>query len=655
MMKKSSFQELQNKIEQLHQEQAVLQEALRKCRSEVVKTLEERDRSQGLIELAADAIFTGDPKGNFTGVNQSALALTGYSRDELLTMHMGQLFSKEEQLRVPLRYDLLKQGKVVQTERTLTRKDGSVVPIEMNSKMMPDGTLHAFIRDVTRRKVMEQDLLESEAHQRALSEATFEAVVLTRKGVCIGQNDNTEKMFGYSPEELEGKYSTILIAPEERENVRENMDSGYEQAYETMGLTKDGRRFPVEICGREINYRGEQVRVAAIRDISAQKRAEQDSQVIQKLESIGTLAGGIAHDFNNILTGLFGNLSLAKIKLENTHPAFRHIEQAENSLNRATHLTGKLLTFAKGGDPIIEQVSLVDLVRETVSFDLSGSNIRLVLSADDDLWQAEVDKGQIQQVFSNLAINAKQAMVDGGHLSIRFSNYQHGADNLLFGRTAGKYIRAEVRDEGIGISEKHLGRVFDPYFSTKQTGRGLGLASVFSIIARHKGKISVSSELGKGTTFTMYLPASSHPVEPIAQGQAEPVGPLGFQPRVLVMDDDEDILHVVEEMLVAMDCQVVTAVNGFRAVELYRKAVDDGRCFDLVILDLTVPGGGGGKETVQHLLEIDPKARVVVSSGYTEDPVMAHYADYGFRAVVSKPYIFNHLQQVVFRVLHDSP
>jgi len=653
-MKKSSLQELLVKIERLQHEQAVLQEALRECQSKVDAVMEERDRSQALIELAADAIFTGDAKGNFIGVNQKAIALTGYSREELLTMHMGQLYSKEEQLRVPLRYDLLKQGMVVQTERILTRKDGSVVPIEMNSKMMPDGTLHAFIRNVTKRKVMERALLESEEHQRALSEATFETVVLTNKGVCIGYNENTLKMFGYSPEELEGAYSTILIAPEERKNVREKMVSGYEKAYETIGLAKDGRQFPVEVRGREINYRGERVRVAAIRDISAHKRAEQDIQVIQKLESIGTLAGGIAHDFNNILTGLFGNLSLAKMNLADIHPAFRFIEQAEKSLNRATHLTGKLLTFAKGGEPIVEKVGLVELVREIVSFDLSGSNVRLELSADDDLWQAEVDRGQIQQVFSNLAINAKQAMIDGGHLRIRFSNYEHGEDDPLFGLAVGKYIRAEVRDEGIGIHEKHLARVFDPYFSTKQTGRGLGLASVFSIIARHKGKISVSSHLGKGTTFTLYLPAAFHPAEPVVSGQTEPAASLDFQARVLVMDDDQDILSIVEEMLVAMHCQVVTVVNGFRAVELYRKSYEAGQRFDLVILDLTVPGGGGGKETVEQLLEIDPGARVVVSSGYTEDPVMAHYEDYGFRAVVSKPYIFDHLQQVVIKVLCDS-
>ena len=619
---------------------------------ELERSESECRRLKELIELAVDAIFTGDPQGNFTALNQSGITLTGYSREELLTMHMGQLFSEEEKVRAPLRYDLLRQGRVVLTERLLTRKDGTTVPIEMNSRMMPDGTLHAFIRDISQRRRMEQEVSDSRERQRALAEATFEAIIMTRDGICIGQNENVYRLFGYTEEELRGRMSIILIAPQEREHVRSRISSGYEDAYETVGRHKDGREFPIEIRGRMLNYQGDSVRMAVMRDISAQKQAEKDQEIIRKLESVGTLAGGIAHDFNNILTGLFGNISLAKLHLAANHPATPFIEQAENSLNRATHLTGKLLTFAKGGEPVLEAVGLEELIRETVTFDLSGSSVRLQLEAEEGLWWVEADRGQLQQVFSNLAINARQAMGNGGNLTISLSNCVVEDESGLADVAPGRYIRVIVKDDGAGISEKHLPRIFDPYFSTKETGRGLGLASVFSIVSRHRGKITVDSKLGCWTAFTILLPASSgtrhHLSEP---GMDSLLSPQPGGGKVLVMDDDRDILQTVSRMLESMHCTVVAVVDGSAAVREFSRALAGNEKFDLVILDLTVPGTGGGKETVQEILALDAGAKVVVSSGYTEDTVMANYRDYGFCAVVPKPYVYGQLQRVVFSLL----
>ena len=243
------------------------------------------------------------------------------------------------------------------------------------------------------------------------------------------------------------------------------------------------------------------------KDITDRKKYEALSFKNQKLEAIGTLAGGIAHDFNNILMGILGNISLAKLQLPKEHPILHYLEKSEQSMSRAKQLTGQLLTFATGGGPIKSTISIRELIEDVVNFDLSGSNVKLVFEHSEDLWTANVDKGQIQQVFSNLAINARQAMPEGGVLYITLENVNI-AENTLLGLNQGTYIKSKIRDVGIGIDKKHIERIFDPFFSTKETGRGLGLATVYSIIKKHDGYINLDSELGKGTTFTIYLPAS---------------------------------------------------------------------------------------------------------------------------------------------------
>lgn len=638
----------------LQQENQRLQMQVENLQAELASARAQRQHSETVVELASDAIFHGDTRGNFVGFNQRAIELTGYSREELLTMNMAQFFSEAERQRVPLRYDLLRQGKVVCNERHLTRKDQTTVLVEMCSKMLADGTYHAVIRDVSHFKEMEQAELDFFVHQRALSEATFEAIVLTSKGKCIGVNSNAVEMFGYSLEELYGRESTMLVAPEERDRVRRKIEAGYEKVYETVMLTRDGRRIPAEVRGREVIFRGRQLRVAAIHDISHRQQAEKDRQIIHKLESVGTLAGGIAHDFNNILTGLFGNISLVRMHLDADHPAFRYVEQAEKSLSRATTLTARLLTFAKGGEPVTEAVSLAELVEETVMFDLSGSNVKLVLDAQEGLWQAEADRGQIQQVFSNLAINANQAMADGGRLFITLRNYEHGENDSLSALPPGRYLHALVQDEGVGISPRHLSRVFDPYFSTKQAGRGLGLASVYSIVSKHRGLITVSSEPGSGTTFCLYLPASDRSAKGTFKSAPAAVTSAIHSAHVLVMDDDPEVCAIVRAMLERMQCRVDTVEDGQQAIDHYRRALAAGQRYDLVILDLTVPGGWGGKETIGPLLEVDPDARVVVSSGYTEDPIMSRFMVYGFQAVLPKPYVYRQFESTITAVLQDA-
>jgi CheY-like chemotaxis protein len=319
-------------------------------------------------------------------------------------------------------------------------------------------------------------------------------------------------------------------------------------------------------------------------------------------------------------------------------------------MDRATHLTNQLRTFAKGGSPVRQDILLETLLKEITSFDLSGSKVKPVFIISEDLWPANVDKGQIQQVFSNLTLNAKQAMPSGGMLRYTLENKEIGK-NEVQSLAPGRYVKITVQDEGTGIQPKDLDRIFDPYFSTKQTGSGLGLATVYSIIAKHQGHISVSSTPGEGATFCIYLSASDPQELEQAQDTDQQSAHLPSQAHILVMDDETMIRELMTAMLKGLGFSSSTAADGKEALQVYRQAMDAGTPFDAVIMDLTIPGGMGGKETIQELLNMDPKARAIVSSGYAEDPILSHFEEYGFKGMLTKPYAMQELQKVLHNVL----
>ncbi|MCK5232317.1 MAG: response regulator, partial [Desulfobulbaceae bacterium] len=385
-----------------------------------------------------------------------------------------------------------------------------------------------------------------------------------------------------------------------------------------------------------------------------QLKTEEELLKSKKLESIGVLAGGIAHDFNNILAGLFGNIELAKIKLSLNHKAYPHIETANHALERATRLTKQLLTFAQGGDPILEAVNLQEVVQTSIRFNLSGSNIKPHFNLPDDLWNVKADKGQISEVIANLIINARQAMPDGGSLYIGAENIKDLKESTAR-HLSGDFVKLNIRDEGVGISAKHIDRIFDPYFSTKQTGNGLGLATVHSIIAQHNGHISVASKPDIGTTFTIFLPAEKSSHKPASTTHPDLTEkPTSISGHILIMDDEEMIRNVSAGMLKLCGYTVDFAVDGKEAIEKYISADKGGHPFDIVIMDLTIPGSMGGQEAIKRLLAVAPKARVIVSSGYSTDPVMANYSDYGFKGRLAKPFQIEALKAEIFRVIELS-
>ncbi len=382
-----------------------------------------------------------------------------------------------------------------------------------------------------------------------------------------------------------------------------------------------------------------------------EKSARLEAELVRssRLESLGVLAGGIAHDFNNLLTVILGNVSLVRSGRNLDAEDDRFLRESERAGLRARDLTQQLLTFSKGGAPVRSAVLLPDIVREAAGFALHGSNVRCDFDFSPKLWPGHVDRGQISQVVHNIVINAMHAMPTGGVVRITLRNEQI-SENSQSTLAAGRYLQLSIRDNGTGISPQHLAHIFDPYFTTKQQGSGLGLATVYSIIKKHGGTIDVESELGRGTAFHIWLPAAERET---SSASAEPAPLPRLRGRALVMDDEAPVREMAASMLRRLGLDVTTTVDGHEVVRAYAEALSAGQRYSLVILDLTVPGAMGGKEAIAELLKLDPDVRAVVSSGYSNDPVMAHYREHGFRARVPKPYEFDQFARTIAGI--DSP
>jgi signal transduction histidine kinase/CHASE1-domain containing sensor protein/ActR/RegA family two-component response regulator len=390
---------------------------------------------------------------------------------------------------------------------------------------------------------------------------------------------------------------------------------------------------------------GRLVRLEIASNITERKTLEEERYRSHKLESVGILAGGIAHDFNNLLTAIMNNIYLAKRDIDRANSAYGRLEQAEKAISRANDLTHQFLTFSKGGTPVKHPTSIAEVIRESADFILRGSNVRCEYAVSDNLWPVKADVGQISQVFQNLIINADQSMSEGGTMEVHGENVIVHANSEL-PLKEGKYVKITIKDQGRGISQEHLQNIFDPYFTTKEMGRGLGLTITFSIIKNHGGYISAESELGRGTTFILYLPASEKKAAP--QEAHESTSHVG-EGKILIMDDEEMVRSSLGEMIAAIGYEVVLAQEGNEAVKLYEEAMKSAEPFDFVILDLTVPGGMGGKEAIKKLRELDPHIKAIVSSGYSNDPVMANFKEYGFSDIIIKPYNSRELNRILIK------
>ncbi|MCB0164877.1 MAG: PAS domain S-box protein [Anaerolineae bacterium] len=606
-----------------------------------------------LVETASDAIYLISEDGFIIDTNQSACAALGWTKKELIGKMVSDVdpnFSVETFKNF---WESIPFNQPQIFETTHQKKNGTLLPVEVSGKkyQLADKIFYYGIaRDISERKQVEWELRESEEKYRALVNGMRDTVwVIDFDGNFIDINSAAVEILGYSREELltmgPVDIDAALDAAAIKQLIKE-MPSDEIQIFETLHTTKDGRQIPVEIQSCLIKYQGEKVILSIGRDLIDRKQAEAERLKLKKLESVGMLAGGIAHDFNNLLTAVFGNIELAKMLLAPDHKALRFLESAGRSMESATHLTKQLLTFAKGGDPIKETLSIGEALTEVAQFSLRSSNVKLHTHIAPDLWPVEADKGQLSQVISNLIINAQQAMPDGGIIRLSAVNLE---------TSGGRYVQITVRDEGVGIPPQYLDRIFDPYFTTKQKGSGLGLAITYSIISKHNGAIRADSKLNQGTIFTIRLPAADITKKTVSanissETDQEPVAAT----HILVLDDEAVIHEVLGAMLEMMGHNVVYTVEGQQAVAYYQTAYQNGTAYDVVIVDLTIPGGMGGQAAAQEMIKINPQAKIIVSSGYTTDPVMANYETYGFKGVVAKPYRFADLQKVIQQVLKAS-
>jgi len=388
--------------------------------------------------------------------------------------------------------------------------------------------------------------------------------------------------------------------------------------------------------------------MCVVEDKTANKIIEEELFKAQKLESLGVLAGGIAHDFNNILTVIMGNVSLLSSKETLDSETTNSLKEVGNYTRRARDLTQQLLTFAKGGMPVKETASVSEMLKESVKFILRGSNVKCRFNIAKNLWSAGIDVGQINQVINNITINARQAMPNGGTVIIKAENTIIEGQQSAVPLNKGKYIKITMQDQGTGISKDNLRNIFDPYFTTKKKGHGLGLATSYSIIKNHGGHIEVESELEKGTKFHIYLPATG---ENIPISNKSRLKSVKSGKKILVMDDEEDVKSILGRMLKKLGYEVGFAKNATEALKLYKKAKIADDKFDLVLLDLTIPGEIGGKEALNLLFSIDPKVKAIASSGYSNDPIMSNYESYGFKGIIKKPFDLQELSNAINKAI----
>lgn len=502
--------------------------------------------------------------------------------------------------------------------------------------------------------------LESERTSRQfrslIDSAADPIVVCDDKGIPIYVNPAFVRVFGWQFAEVKNEKIDFVPPGVEKETSEIiGLITGKKEIsnLETKRKTKDGRIRDVSISAAA--HFDEQGRYAGsvfqLRDITERKLLEAELLKMHKLESTGLLAGGIAHDFNNILSAILMNTQMALINMENPAMAAGFLRGVEAATGRAEKLARQLLTFAKGGTPVKKLASLEKFVREVVEFVLHGSNVKCEFDIADNLWPAEIDEGQMNQVIQNLIINARQAMPLGGVIRISLANvtFNRKPERELLGSDQEKdnFVMISIRDDGVGIQPENLGKIFDPYFTTKEKNVGLGLSTTHSIVTRHNGRITVKSEAGLGSTFSIYLPASKGTPVNINQKSAQQREAAGSG-CVLVMDDEKMIRELMAAILQSMGYEVAQAQDGHEAIDLYIRARQAGKPHDLVIMDLTIPGGMGGKETIAELTAINPDIKAIVSSGYSNDPIMADYKKYGFCGVLKKPFKIDELKDVLF-------
>jgi two-component system, cell cycle sensor histidine kinase and response regulator CckA len=644
----------------------------------VVRDITERTKAEqeaaffrSLIEYTRDPFYVLSPDEGYRMVyaNRAACEHYGYDLERLQTMTIPDwdpAFNMESL--GPLAQEM-REGVPIRFETVHRVASGRLVPVELTSSLLVHNDREytcGYFYDITDRKAMDDALKESEARYRALflefqallNGIPFGLTLLSPDLKVLWANPASALAVALEPEDMIGKPCYEVrhgrTTPCEDCIVRETFASGESQE---MAIVSHATNRTFEL--RSVPVRDDEGRTVKViqigRDVTDQLAAEAERIDLErkllharKLESLGILAGGIAHDFNNILTGILGNLSMLETLIPENLQGLDRIGRCESAVSQARRLTTQLLTFAKGGDPVKKTIELGPVIENAVSFALTGSNIVAELAVAEDLCPVEADEAQVGQVIHNLLINAAQAMPQGGTVRVEAQNYFFGPGESP-PLSEGHYVGIVVRDRGQGIAPQHLEKIFDPYFTTKESGTGLGLTSAYSIVKKHDGDIRVSSRNGQGTAFEVLLPASREPVCSEDSDASQPVS--AGNGLVLIMDDEAYIREILVEMLTMLGYDTDACGSGEDLIQIYRDLSGRGHAPDAAIVDLTIRGGMGGLEAAKAILDFDSRARLIVASGYSTDPVMAHFQDYGFAAALAKPFQLEDINNALAKVI----
>ncbi|MBK5277070.1 MAG: PAS domain S-box protein [Desulfuromonadales bacterium] len=618
---------------------------------EKLKKSEQRFRS--FVENANDIVFALTSTGEFIYVSPNWTDVFGYEVSETVGRSFVPFVHPDD---VPASFAFMQQvfetgQKQSGVEYRVLCKNGAYLWYKANASLLKDPDTDAVSligigRDITERK-------QSEDKFSSVFHGSPDAIILSRfhDGMVLDVNQSFTRITGYTADQVIGKTSHELGVwndyNERAQFVAGVIKHGEMKCFEANFKTRDGSMLLGQVSGRTIEIDGILCLLSIIRDITEREYILKELIKAQKLESISVLAGGIAHNFNNVLTGVIGYISYAKKHLGESGKVLQILDAAEKSSYRAASIARQLLTFSQGDLSVRKTISVDSLVQESVSLFLSGSNIK----GDIDCASQQtisVDSQQISQAFNNIVLNAIHSMPDGGTLKVRVNSISLN-DNNIFSLKPGKYVKIVFKDSGCGINKDALAKVFDPYFTTKDSGTGLGLSTTYSIISKHDGHIDIASEVGKGTAVTILLPVS--PKKLIDDENFEGCAADGqTDGSILVMDDEEMIRTLMEKMLSDLGYEVTTCSDGEEAAALYKEFRDAGKTFSLVILDLSIPNGVGGIETAQRILGLDPQARLIASSGYSNDPVIVGFREFGFCGSIAKPFSINELDDAIKNV-----
>lgn len=559
---------------------------------------------------------------------------------------------------------ILKGKEKVEVDSTKTNKNTANLEFIVTARPFRDGNgkligmIESF-QEITERKRVETALASERERLEVTLRSIGDGVITTdRLGKIILINKVAEELTGWNRTEAVHKpLNEVFNIIDEKTRlpcnsaVEEILRSGKVMglANHTVLIARDGTERMLADSGAPIIDRNGRIIgvVLVFRDVTEKNKTDQELLKIKKLEAIGQLAGGIAHDFNNILSGILGSLNLASLYIEPEGKVHRILQGAEKAVDRARGLTQQLLTFSKGGEPIKKITSITELIKDSTDFVLIGSNIRCEYHFQKNLWPVEIDSGQVSQVIQNIILNAKQAMPEGGVIDVTCKNLQE--KNSLLTKEVNNFVKISIRDSGTGIPNDLVDKIFDPYFSTKNDGSGLGLAICHSVVSKHGGRISVESELGVGSTFTIYLIASE--ILPVNKDKKDIGVAEKGSGKIMVMDDEKIVREAAGGILTYYGYDVIFAKDGREAIALYKKSIDSEDLIDVIIMDITIPGGMGGKAAMEEILALDPDAKGIVSSGYSNDPIMAHYRNFGFQAAIAKPYKYYDLIECINNVL----